>query len=424
MAAATRKSEESKFGKHLQTYRRKRDFSKTAEPSGDEGVNSTGHAFVVQKHAASHLHYDFRLEMGGVLKSWAVAKGPSVDPAVKRLAVEVEDHPLAYGRFEGVIPKGQYGGGTVMLWDRGTWHAKGDAHKDYEAGRLKFRLNGHKMKGQWALVRMKQRPTDRSPAWLLIKDRDAEAAPGHPDKLLKQDKSVKTGREMQDIATGEDVWQSDRKKSAAKSRAGVTKRALKSQPKPKVRAKTTRSVRGLAAIPQFIEPQLATRVDRPPETNGWLHEIKFDGYRLHARIEKPQATILTRHNVDWTAKFTKLAKALTGLGVDNAYIDGEAVVMDAAGVSDFGALQNWFKSPGHEAVTYYAFDLLFLNGQDLRELHLVSRKELLRELIEALSSADIRYSDHQKLSAVESIMRGVRVRRFCCRRRKPACFLN
>ncbi len=370
----------------LTQYRHKRDFTKTAEPSGaDDDFKSTGHAFVVQKHAASHLHYDFRLEMDGVLKSWAVAKGPSVDPAVKRLAVEVEDHPLAYGRFEGTIPKGQYGGGTVMLWDRGTWYSDGDVHDDYKAGRLKFRLNGAKMKGQWALVRMKPRPQDRKPNWLLIKDRDAEAVPGNPDKLLKQDKSVKTGREMEDIAAGDDVWQSNR---AEKTKN--LKKPLKN-PAAKAKAANKRKVK----MPAFVEPELCTRVDAPPADDKWLHEIKFDGYRLHCRLEGGKADVLTRHNENWTAKFKELAKAIAQLPAESAYIDGEAVIMNDAGLSDFSALQTWFKAPGTRRVTYFAFDLLFLNGEDLRGLPLTARKELLKELLAGQTSDDIRYSDHQ-----------------------------
>jgi len=377
----------SRSPRSLQAYRRKRDFSKTDEPSGAGSIEKpTGHAFVVQKHAATHLHYDFRLEMNGVLKSWAVAKGPSVDPAVKRLAIEVEDHPLAYGRFEGTIPKGQYGGGTVMLWDRGTWHSdrNSDPEKDYKSGRLKFTLNGSKMKGQWALVRMKPRPQDRHPNWLLIKDRDAEAAPGRPDKLLELDKSVKSGREMADIAAGSAVWQSN-----PKSGRNTAKSAQRTASRKK--AKHQRAVK----MPEFIVPQLATRVDAAPPGENWLHEIKFDGYRIHVRVENGRVKILTRHGEDWTARFKELTQSLNELPADTAYIDGEVVILNTAGISDFGALQNWFKSPGKRGVTFYAFDVLFLNGKDLRRLPLMSRKEVLRDLISRQHSQNLRYSDHQ-----------------------------
>lgn len=228
----------------LKKYQQMHDFTQTAEPSGRERMNAKGHSFVVQKHAASHLHYDFRLEMDGVLRSWAIAKGPSVDPAVKRLAMQTEDHPLAYGGFEGIIPKGQYGGGTVMLWDRGTWEPIGDAHETYRAGRMKFMLNGDKMQGQWALVRMKPKPNERNPARLLIKDKDEYAMPGDPDDLLEQDTSVKTGRDMEHIAQStKDVWISDRAKKAdappARNRPKTAVKkvaAKKAQKKPKISA--------------------------------------------------------------------------------------------------------------------------------------------------------------------------------------------
>jgi bifunctional non-homologous end joining protein LigD len=236
--STTETSKSSRPPKALRRYRQKRDFKLTPEPSGAE-TTETGQSFVVQKHAASHLHYDFRLEMDGILKSWAVAKGPSIDPAVKRLAIEVEDHPLAYGGFEGTIPKGQYGGGTVMLWDRGTWHPTEDPHKGFREGRLKFRLKGRKMKGLWALVRMKPRPGDRNPNWLLIKDKDEAAAPGDADKLLKLDKSVKTKRSMEGIATGNSaVWHSNRDDSAEEK---DEKKAAKTVPVKTGPVKTTRS---------------------------------------------------------------------------------------------------------------------------------------------------------------------------------------
>lgn len=366
----------------LATYRRMRDFARTAEPSGSEQVDTGGHSFVVQKHAASHLHYDFRLEMDGVLKSWAVAKGPSVDPAVKRLAIETEDHPLAYGDFEGTIPKGQYGGGTVMVWDRGTWEPTEDARKGYKAGRLKFALHGAKMKGQWALVRMKRRPQDRRDNWLLIKDKDSAAVPGDPDKLLRKDKSAKTARTMDAIAASNEVWQSNRAPKAASATAKA---------RPKTKAKPLRG----KAPPAFIAPQLATRVDAPPDGDDWLHEIKYDGYRLLCRIAGGKVTILTRREQDWTGKFEELAESLASLPVANAYIDGEAVILDQAGRSDFGALQNWFKTPNGQRVTFCAFDLLFLDGQDLRREPLAARKEKLQALLEEAALPDVRYSDHQ-----------------------------
>lgn len=252
--------------KALKKYQGMRDFTQTAEPSGHEAAHEGGHAFVVQKHAASHLHYDFRLEMDGVLKSWAVAKGPSVDPAVKRLAMQTEDHPLAYGGFEGIIPKGQYGGGTVMLWDRGTWESIGDAHETYRSGRLKFRLNGDKMHGQWALVRMKPKPNERNPAWLLIKDKDEYAAPGEPDALLENDKSVKSGRDMKHIAEStKDVWISDRAGKADQMPVRTPKK--KAPPKIKTAVKLKAGMNA-SAMRKAIEKATGRKVAQKKSPRG------------------------------------------------------------------------------------------------------------------------------------------------------------
>ncbi len=252
----------------LKKYQRMRDFTRTAEPSGREKVGGKGHSFVVQKHAASHLHYDFRLEMDGVLLSWAVAKGPSVDPAVKRLAMQTEDHPLAYGGFEGIIPKGQYGGGTVMLWDRGTWEPIGDARETYRAGRMKFILHGDKMQGQWALVRMKPKPNERNPAWLLIKDKDDYAQPGAPDALLAKDTSVKTGRDMEKIAEStKDVWISDRARKADQTpdqrgqELAATKTLMKKSPvkKSPVKKARVKKVGPKKAAPKMAQKKTSKR---------------------------------------------------------------------------------------------------------------------------------------------------------------------
>lgn len=370
--------------KALKKYQEMRDFTQTAEPSG-RGRVKAGHSFVVQKHAASHLHYDFRLEMDGVLRSWALAKGPSVDPAVKRLAMQTEDHPLAYGGFEGLIPKGQYGGGTVMLWDRGTWESIGDENETYKAGRMKFRLHGDKMNGQWALVRMKPKPKERNPAWLLIKDKDEHARPGKPDALLKNDTSVTSGRHMSDIAAStKDVWFSERAEKADKAPVRKAKAAKKKAAPKSAQKKSPQP-------PAFIEPQLTTRVDAAPAGDGWLHEIKFDGYRLHARVSAGKVNLLTRRGQDWTDKFEPLLADLQKLDVDNAYLDGEAVVLGAKGLSDFSGLQNFFTT-GKGRLVYYAFDLLFLNGEDLRRLPLLERKKRLHDL---LGKNRVIYSDHQ-----------------------------
>ncbi len=366
----------------LKEYRRKRDFTQSAEPSGDRHAATSGQSFVVQKHEASHLHYDFRLELDGVLKSWAVAKGPSVDPAVKRLAVETEDHPLTYGDFEGTIPKGQYGGGTVMVWDQGTWEPTEDPRQGFKAGRLKFALHGEKMKGLWALVRMKRRPQDRRPNWLLIKDKDPAAVPGDPDKLLRRDKSAKTARSMTAIAAGKDVWRSNRTDQVAKP---------KKRPSPSGHAKAA----GLRR--RSLSPRSSRLVwTRPPQGDDWLHEIKFDGYRLLVRVHDGDVRILTRHEKDWTDKFTDLAAALQDIAATSAYIDGEAVIFDENGMSDFGALQTWFKAPAGRAVTFCAFDLLHLDGKDLRGEPLTARKAALQTLLDGSALPAVKYSDHQE----------------------------
>ena len=369
----------------LQRYRKKRDFAVTSEPSGKEAFAKSGHSFVIQKHAASHLHYDFRLEMDGVLKSWAVAKGPSLDPAVRRLAVETEDHPLAYGAFEGTIPKGQYGGGTVMVWDRGTWQPLSENPlQSYADGHLKFRVKGKKLHGDWPLVRMKPRPKDRHANWLLIKDNDKAARAGDADKLLKEDHSVKTGRNMEQIARGKEVWVSTRARTRDETKStGTIESARRKTRAPKV-----------TGMPAFIPPELATRVDRPPAEEYWLHEIKFDGYRLHARLEDGEVRFLTRRGQDWTDLFAGASKPITTLPCTSAYIDTEAVVLDKHGISDFGALQTTLKGGGVQIILY-AFDLLFLDGEDLRPRPLTERKAALKELLRKNKSQVLRYSDHQ-----------------------------
>ena len=372
----------------LQLYRKKRNFSVTSEPSGDKPADGVGHGFVIQKHAASHLHYDFRLEMDGVLKSWALAKGPSVDPAVRRLAIETEDHPQEYGAFEGVIPNGQYGGGTVMVWDSGTWHSlSGNPQEAYASGHLKFRLEGHKLHGQWALVRMKPRPKERHANWLLIKDKDDAARPGEADRLLaKETRSAKSGRTMEEIARGQTIRTPKTPKKVA---------VEKSAHRPKPALIKRRSAKGRNVMPSFIPPALAIRVDRPPAEGHWLHEIKFDGYRLHARLDDGQVTFLTRRGQDWTRLFAEASKPISGLPCQSAYIDTEAVVLDKSGISNFGALQATLKGGGAQIVLY-AFDLLFLNGEDLRQRPLTERKAALNDLLRKNKSGQLRYSDHQQ----------------------------
>ena len=361
----------------LKRYWAKRNFRVTPEPRGAVAKGSHNR-FVVQKHAARRLHYDFRLELAGTLKSWALAKGPSLDPRDKRLAVHVEDHPLDYADFEGIIPEGEYGGGTVMVWDRGTWEPIGDPMEGYSAGHLKFELHGEKLKGRWVLVRMGGRArSERRDNWLLIKERDQAARPGDGTSLLdKEDRSVATGRSMEEIAaSGDRVWT---------ARGGRTRESAKAR-KPAARAAETRmSRKNRAAKPHrlsdFVPPELPTLVDRPPEGAEWLHEIKLDGYRMLCRVERGRVHFLTRTGQDWTDRFPALAKSR--LDVDSALIDGEIVAVDKNGGSNFQALQEALSNGQAKALRFFAFDLLHLNGTDLRSAGLEVRKVRLKGLLD------------------------------------------
>src|SRR5947208_4542036 len=299
----------------LEEYNRKRDFRKTPEPAGRvrKHAPTVPLSFVVQKHAASRLHYDFRLELNGVLLSWAIPKGPSLDPGEKRLAVHVEDHPLDYGGFEGVIPKGQYGGGTVLLWDRGTWAPEGpNPEEAYRKGALKFRLEGEKLHGRWALVRMGGKAAkERHENWLLIKERDEEAAPGSDAALVDENPlSVATGRSMEKIAEDRDrVWDSGVGEIAGEPKPSANKPAKLTGAATRPRAARKR------AMPEMVTPQLATLVTDAPDGPEWLHELKYDGYRLLARIADGEVRLLTRNGLDWTAKFPALARAFAKLPV-------------------------------------------------------------------------------------------------------------
>jgi bifunctional non-homologous end joining protein LigD len=361
----------------LREYQTKRDFTKTSEPSGKRAAAKKNQAlrFVVQKHDATRLHYDFRLELDGVLKSWAVTKGPSTNPADKRLAVRVEDHPLDYGSFEGTIPKGEYGGGTVMLWDEGTWEPIGDPHEGLEKGDLKFVLKGKRMKGEWVLVHMKGRDTQRKNGaarenWLLIKHRDkyATEADGLTEKFTT---SVETGRDLEGIAKG------------LKSR----KKAAKEAPRSRVWTKS-----GEVALPQFREPQLATLVSDIPDGDRWLFETKYDGYRALAAVAGSEVRIYTRKGLDWTDRFHSLVPALSELTKGSALIDGEIAALKD-GHTDFSSMQGAFASNGQ--LVYYLFDLLELDGENTGKLPLVERKQLLRKLLGRQGkSGPLFYSDH------------------------------
>ncbi|HEY6079601.1 MAG TPA: DNA ligase D [Polyangiaceae bacterium] len=361
----------------LAKYREMRDFERTREPRGkalqrrDEALS-----FVVQKHDARNLHYDFRLELDGVLLSWAVPKGPSLDPGVTRLAMEVEPHPLEYRDFEGAIPKGEYGAGTVMVWDRGTWKPEGDPRQGLKKGHLAFTLQGQKLQGAWHLVRTKRQAeagqgSRDGKGWLLFKSRD-EAARADGDQLLRESpESALSGRELEQIAAAPEAeWRRDGRVAfgaPAPNEAHMVK--LGAQPRP------------AAKLPRVIEPELATLVDSAPAGDDWIHEIKFDGYRVHARLEQGQVTLLTRSGKDWSERMPTLRETLQQLAVESAYLDGELVALDDEGHSDFQALQNSLSEGRDGALVYYAFDLLHLDGTDLTAQPLLERKSRLRQLL-------------------------------------------
>ena len=356
----------------IATYNSKRDFTKTKEPKGRR-LKGKGNSFVVQKHDASHLHWDFRLEMDGVLKSWAVPKGPSIDPAEKRLAMRTEDHPLDYGDFEGSIPASEYGGGTVMLWDRGIWVPEPgkDPRKTIEEGHLHFTLEGERMKGEWVMFRLKGRPGEKRESWMLKKVTDGHADAARGDALVEDCvTSVTTGRTMAEIASGTDVWRSNRggqKGGRQKKKAGD-------------------------APPQFRSPQLATLVDEVPAGSGWMFEYKYDGYRLLIATGSGAATAWTRNGKDWSDKFRALAKAAASLP-PGCLIDGEAVALNDKGKPDFQLLQSTLKDQRGKNLVFYAFDLLVDRGEDITRLSNLERKERLAALLKD-APATILYGDH------------------------------
>lgn len=365
----------------LATYNTKRHFDKTPEPSGVVDTGN-GTSFVVQKHAARRLHYDFRLELDGVLKSWAVTRGPSLNPEDKRLAVEVEDHPLAYGDFEGIIPQGEYGAGTVILWDHGEWKPVGDARKGLKKGHLEFELNGEKLRGRWHLIRMKSRASEKRNNWLLVKGDDAAANRDDGDILLKEEPlSVKSQKGIEDMAAEPDAsW----------------KKGKKSDLRPASPKKQQDWPTGARAKPMtgFVKPQLATLKPKPPRGAKWLHEIKFDGYRIQAHIDDGAAHLLTRSGLDWSDKFGDgVRQALVALPMERAIIDGEIVVEGDNGVSDFSALQKDLSEERRDRFVYYAFDLLYLDDHDLRNVALVERKRLLKTLFRN-APKELRFSEH------------------------------
>jgi bifunctional non-homologous end joining protein LigD len=446
-------SEQSTMADNLQLYRKKRDFHITSEPQGGRATEGAL-SFVIQKHAARRLHYDFRLELDGTLKSWAVPKGPSLDPADKRMAVHVEDHPLDYGSFEGVIPPKQYGAGTVIVWDRGEWLPIGDPHAGYKAGKLKFELRGEKLQGRWTLVRMHGRADERQEPWLLIKERDEAARPAAeysivealPDSVLTgtaqprkataaaskitsaKSGAAKKAAAAQSLRQATAAAKTSTKKLAAK-KAPMNKASAKTQPtetaasnktsgkkaaatsksKPteKTSARKTSAAKSTrtsfdatlpagarkAKLPLTLAPQLATLVDRAPTEGDWLYEIKFDGYRLLTRIEGGDVRLFTRNGHDWTSKLKSLARAIAALKLPDAWLDGEIVVQGPRGVPDFQLLQNAFDTTRTQDILYFVFDLPYYAAHDLREVPLHARRELLRDLLDTGAAERVRFSE-------------------------------
>jgi bifunctional non-homologous end joining protein LigD len=386
----------------LAKYQQMRDFSQTAEPSGKDATVAPSKAlrFVIQKHAASHLHFDLRLEYEGSFRSWAVPKAPSLDPKDRRMAMEVEDHPLDYGDFEGTIPKGQYGGGTVMLWDRGYWAPEKGFENIGQAlakGELKFVMEGERMHGSWVIVRLKGDGKGRPKnAWLLIKHRDEGAVEGNVTGPSDEDKSIASGRTMAEITNGKGraakpfmtakgadagaVWQSNRDDSAPADLIEPTK------PKP-----STAKTKTVASLPAFIEPQLTKSLERPPAGPGWAHEIKFDGYRMQLRTDRGKATLLSRKGLDWSSKFPEIVAA--GAGLSDGIIDGEVVALDHTGAPDFAALQAAISDAKTRDLVFFVFDQMFAGKEDLRPLPLVERKARLQANLKA-APGNIRYVDH------------------------------
>ncbi|PSC06526.1 DNA ligase D [Alsobacter soli] len=369
----------------LRIYREKRDFSRTPEP-GAKVKEGPGFQFVVQKHAARRLHYDLRLELDGVLKSWAVTRGPSLVAGEKRLAVHTEDHPMQYLEFEGVIPQGEYGGGTMIVWDRGTWFPENDPHKGLAKGRLDFALDGARLKGRWHLVRMRPRPHEKKEQWLLLKGDDEFArTPEEPD-VLEETRSFLSGKTNEELAAEGVIRDDHAARQARASSASVTPPEVKPAKAPKAR-------KGL--LPLFLEPSLASLVEQPPSGSEWIHEIKYDGYRMQARLDGGRVQLLTRKGLDWTARFGRIAEAVQNLSLGSALLDGEIVSEGENGVPSFSGLQADLKAGRQERMVYYVFDVLYLDGVDLTRTPQIERKRLLEAALAGLpEGTPLRYSAH------------------------------
>jgi bifunctional non-homologous end joining protein LigD len=385
---------------NLSKYRAKRDFKRTSEPSGETQVKRANRRrFVIQKHDATRLHYDLRLELDGVFKSWAVTKGPSLDPHDKRLAVDVEDHPLDYGDFEGTIPKGQYGGGTVMLWDRGYWEPEGSKSPEeaLRKGDFKFTLEGKRLHGSFVLVRMRNdRDGGKRTNWLLIKHHDEHSVGENGEAILEENAtSVASGRSMAEIAEGRGRKPRPFMMASADVEADAvwdSKHGLAADERNK-RSRRRVATSTAADLPDFIDPQLCEKLARPPAGDEWLHEIKFDGYRIQMHVVDGRATLKTRKGLDWTAKYPEIADAASGL--PDCIIDGEICALDDNGAPDFAALQAALSEGKTGDLVYFAFDLPFDGGEDLRPMRLVERKQRLQNLLSAAGDDPrIRYVEH------------------------------
>jgi bifunctional non-homologous end joining protein LigD len=383
----------------LETYNRKRDFAKTAEPKGEVGPRASAHGaalFMVQKHDATRLHYDLRLELDGVMKSWAVPNGPSLNPGDKRLAVRTEDHPMSYASFEGTIPKGEYGGGTVMLWDWGSWtpDPRKDPRKTLEEGHLHFTLHGHRMQGEWVMFRLKPKGRERAENWMLKKVTD-EHAGGSMGLVEKYLTSIKTGRTMQEIAAGKKAkelkgWKTDPYAPSSPRKRGSRAAA---ELDPHVRANYGKRRKATAKIPAFREPQKATLVDHVPSGSGWIHEMKYDGYRCLLAIGGGEAKVYTRSGLDWSDKFPEIAAAALELEVGSALLDGEIVALDDKGNTGFSALQQAI-SEGGRGLTLFLFDALEIDGEDVARLPTLERKNRLASLVDEGRPPVILYAEH------------------------------
>ncbi len=395
----------------LAEYKRKRHFNRTPEPQAKVAVRR-GSSYVIQKHDASRLHYDFRLELDGVLKSWAVPKGPSLDPAVKRLAVHVEDHPVDYGEFEGVIPKGEYGGGTVLLWDTGTWEPIGDPHVGYRDGKLKFKLSGQKLNGGWMLVRSgSSRKSSDGNEWLLIKERDDSAQDSEAGDIIEDAPlSVVSNCDLEEIAAARGrVWSS---KSSAIPQKDKTSGRHPAPPKSVDKVQLSRlAIKSLAAgtagakktaLPISMNVELATLIEELPEGDLWLHEIKFDGYRMLCRIDRDDVRFISRNQQDWTERLKPLVQAVKSLGIAQGMLDGEIVSLRKDGTTDFQALQNAFRDSKSSDIHYYVFDLVYLDGYSLLDVRLEERKRVLAQLISMnRTNKKIHLSEHLSGSSQE-----------------------